>query len=115
MKEKIETLQVEVQQFEVKDAQALEAYRIKFLGAKGAIKDLYGFLKTVPNEQKREVGQQINELRELAEEKFNSAKEKLEDSAQYPQSHSRQQRYSRQNQSRWAGCGHPHPEPENGS
>lgn len=85
MKEKIETLQVEVQQFEVKDAQALEAYRIKFLGAKGAIKDLYGFLKTVPNEQKREVGQQINELRELAEEKFNSAKEKLEDSAQSTQ------------------------------
>ena len=85
MKEKIETLQEEVQQFEVKDAQALEAYRIKFLGAKGAIKDLYGFLKTVPNEQKREVGQQINELRELAEEKFNSAKEKLEDSAQSTQ------------------------------
>lgn len=85
MKEKIETLQVEVQQFEVKDAQTLEAYRIKFLGAKGAIKDLYGFLKTVPNEQKREVGQQINELRELAEEKFNSAKEKLEGSAQSTQ------------------------------
>jgi len=85
MKEKIEALQAEIQQFEVKDAQALEAYRIKFLGAKGAIKDLYGFLKTVPNEQKREVGQQINELRELAEEKFNSAKEKLEDSVQSTQ------------------------------
>jgi phenylalanyl-tRNA synthetase alpha chain len=42
------------------------------------VKDLFGELKTVPNEEKRAVGQLLNELRQQAEEKLTTAKESLE-------------------------------------
>lgn len=78
MVDKIEELRGQIEAFSITNGASLEEYRIKFLGAKGAIKDLYGFLKTVPNEQKREVGQLINNLRVLAEDKFAAAKEQVE-------------------------------------
>jgi phenylalanyl-tRNA synthetase alpha chain len=78
MIDKIESLKSEIQGFEVKDLAALETYRIQFLGSKGALKELYGFLKTVPGDQKKEIGQKINELREIAETKFSVTKETLE-------------------------------------
>lgn len=59
-----------VHAFEITSNLELENFRIQFLGSKGQIKDLYGTLKNVPNEEKRIVGQQINELRQLAEDKF---------------------------------------------
>jgi phenylalanyl-tRNA synthetase alpha chain len=45
------------------------------------IKDLFGGLKSVPNEEKRTIGQLLNELRLLAETKFEAAKEQLETSS----------------------------------
>lgn len=59
-----------VHAFEITSNLELENFRIQFLGSKGQIKDLYGTLKNVPNEEKRIVGQQINELRQLAEDKY---------------------------------------------
>jgi len=82
MKERIELIKQEINSQKLENTAVLEAFRVKFLGAKGLIKDLYGELKSVPNEQKREVGQFINELRAFAEEKFNSAKASLAESTQ---------------------------------
>ncbi|MFM7668382.1 MAG: phenylalanine--tRNA ligase subunit alpha [Bacteroidota bacterium] len=65
----------EINSFSINDAKQAEEFRIKFIGSKGLIKDLYAELKNVPVEQKREFGQQVNELKTLAEEKYNSAKE----------------------------------------
>jgi len=59
-----------VHAFEIQSANDLENFRIQYLGSKGQLKDLYGALKSVPNEEKRLVGQQINELRQTAEDKF---------------------------------------------
>lgn len=81
MTDKIQELKKEIEAAELTDAAKLEAYRIQYIGAKGAIKGLYGFLKTVPNEQKKEFGQLINGLREIAEQRFNEAKENLENNA----------------------------------
>jgi len=81
MVENIETIQNAIHQFEITDQKSLEAFRIEFLGSKGSVKELYNFLKTVPNEQKKAVGQQINDLRVIAEEKLNLAKETLENSS----------------------------------
>ncbi len=78
MKEKIESITQEIQNFAVSDAKTLEQFRIQFLGTKGQIKGLFSELKTVPNEQKREVGQLLNGLREVAETKFNQLKDNLE-------------------------------------
>ena len=57
----------------------LEAFRIKYLGTKGIIKDLMGQMKNVPNEQKREFGQVMNSLKQAAEEKYEALKTGLSD------------------------------------
>lgn len=60
----------EVKSLQLKDKNDLEQFRIRFLGSKGLIKDLYGALKNVANDQKREVGQQINAFRQMVEAYF---------------------------------------------
>jgi phenylalanyl-tRNA synthetase alpha chain len=78
MKDKIDSIIEEINQFPIEDNQALEKFRIQYLGTKGLLKDLFGELKSVPNEEKKEVGQLLNGLRTIAEEKFNSFKETLD-------------------------------------
>jgi phenylalanyl-tRNA synthetase alpha chain len=79
MKSQIIEINNSIEVFEIKNLQDLESFRIAFLGSKGQVKALYGALKDVPNEQKKEVGQLINNLRNLAEDKYNSFKDNLED------------------------------------
>lgn len=79
MKSQIIEINNSIEVFEIKNLQDLESFRIAFLGSKGQVKALYGALKDVPNEQKKEVGQLINNLRNLAEEKYNNFKDSLED------------------------------------
>jgi phenylalanyl-tRNA synthetase alpha chain len=78
MKNKIELITNEINDFKIEDVKALENFRIHFLGSKGIIKDLFSDLKAVPNEEKREVGQLLNGLRTVAEEKLAKFKEQLE-------------------------------------
>lgn len=78
MLEKINTYQEKIAATQIADNNQLEQFRIEFLGSKGILKDLYGELKNVPNENKKEVGQHINALRQLAEETYQNHKEKLE-------------------------------------
>lgn len=78
MLEKINTYQEKIAATQIADSNQLEQFRIEFLGSKGILKDLYGELKNVPNENKKEVGQHINALRQLAEETYQIYKEKLE-------------------------------------
>lgn len=49
------------------------------MGSKGRVKALFGELKSVANEQKREMGQLLNHLRQRAEEKFNHFKGLVEE------------------------------------
>ncbi|MFN5147732.1 MAG: phenylalanine--tRNA ligase subunit alpha [Flavobacteriia bacterium] len=77
MKEQIESIVADINAYQIKDAKSLEEFRIYFLGSKGIVKNLFGELKTVPNEQKREVGQLLNNLRLIAEDKLQLAKEQL--------------------------------------
>ncbi len=56
-------------------ADALEAYRIRFLGTKGIVKNLFTEMKNVPVDKKKEFGQVLNELKQLAEGKYEEWKE----------------------------------------
>lgn len=78
MKNQIQTVKDSIEQAVLSDAASIENFRIQFLGSKSEIKQLFGELKNVPNEDKKAVGQELNALRELAEEKFNDAKASLE-------------------------------------
>lgn len=77
LKEKIEAIKSEIESFEIKTAEELEAYRIKYIGSKGSIKDLYKEMKSVPNELKKEFGQLMNAVKTQAESKFNDFKENI--------------------------------------
>mgnify|MGYP001627152775 CR=1 FL=1 len=75
---RINSVREEIEQFNISDKQSLEDFRIRFLGSKGQTKLLFGELKNVPNEQKKEIGQLLNELRKSAEEKFENFSESLQ-------------------------------------
>jgi phenylalanyl-tRNA synthetase alpha chain len=81
MIEKIHKLIEEVEAFSTQSAKELEVFRIKFLGKKGVLTDLFASFKEVPNEQKKDFGQAINKLKSVAQEKVNALKVTLENTS----------------------------------
>jgi len=77
MKAKIEEFIAEIQQFTTKSEKEIEDFRIRFLGSKGLLKQLFGEFKTVEPAQKKEIGQALNELRAQASAKVEELKEAL--------------------------------------
>lgn len=71
----------EVIETEINSLEALEKFRIRFLGTKNILKDIFIEIKNVPNERKKEFGQIINSVKQAAEEKFAAAQEKFQESA----------------------------------
>ena len=63
MLELIAQYQAEINQFQSVKPEEIEQFRIKFLGTKGLLKALFDDFKNVPAEQKKEVGQRLNELK----------------------------------------------------
>ncbi|MEZ4955330.1 MAG: phenylalanine--tRNA ligase subunit alpha [Saprospiraceae bacterium] len=68
-------------------AEELEQFRIQYLGSKNTIKPLFGEIKNVPNERKKEYGQLVNKAKEAAENKFAELKESLESAADEASAH----------------------------
>ena len=75
MIEKIKALKEQINAITANNADELEALRIKYLSKKGEITALFSDFRNVPNEQKREIGQLLNELKTLATDKINALKE----------------------------------------
>jgi phenylalanyl-tRNA synthetase alpha chain len=73
--QQIEDYRREIEAFEISNPQQLEEYRIKFLGAKGIAKSLFGEMKNVPNEKKKEFGLVLNDFKQFAEAKYEEAKQ----------------------------------------
>ncbi|HEY0299428.1 MAG TPA: phenylalanine--tRNA ligase subunit alpha [Arachidicoccus sp.] len=61
------------------NAEETENFRIKYLGTKGLVKTVMGEMKNVPNEQKKQAGQLLNEFKQYAEAKYESLKEQFSD------------------------------------
>ncbi len=75
MKSKINELLEEVNRMAAANADELEALRIKYLSKKGQISELFNDFRNVANEEKREVGLLLNELKNTAQDKINELKE----------------------------------------
>jgi phenylalanyl-tRNA synthetase alpha chain len=73
--------QAETELAGVKDANGLEQYRIKFLGSNGSVKNLARLISEAPKEQKRAVGQRMNEVKGRIEEAFAARKLSLSQDA----------------------------------
>jgi phenylalanyl-tRNA synthetase alpha chain len=77
----IEDYKQEIEATTAPGAEALEAFRIRFLGTKGLIKSLMGELKNISGDEKRVVGLAMNDLKQKAEARYAILKEGLEDSS----------------------------------
>lgn len=70
LQQQLKVYEEEIQSFEPQDAQELETYRIRFLGTKGIVKQMFGEMRNVAPEQKKDAGQILNAFKQLAEEKY---------------------------------------------
>ena len=73
----IETVKEHLQkvaQFEATDQEAIEQFRISYAGKKGILNDLFAAFRAVPNEEKKEFGQVLNQLKTAVAEKVESLK-----------------------------------------
>lgn len=81
IREKISTLEQEIDSTSISTSNAAEEIRIKWLGKKGSLTALFEEFRSVAPEFKRELGQRINALREKASEKINEAKNNFDESS----------------------------------
>ena len=77
MLDKIKQLSAEIAGFQAKSLEEVEQFRIKHLSKKGTIAALFDDFKTVPADQKKAKGQELNELKNTALAKINELKELL--------------------------------------
>ena len=78
MRERIESLLREVQQMQAQNAEELELLRIKYLSKRGEITSLFADFKQVAPELKRELGMQLNELKNEAQSRIDELREQFE-------------------------------------
>ena len=72
MRDQLIALLAETSAVDLPDTEAAEAFRIAWLGRKGRMKDLMAAFKEAPNEEKRELGKLLNELKGSIEERIES-------------------------------------------
>jgi len=82
MIEKINQYLEEAKGFVATSLDEIETFRIKYMGKKGLVNDLFSEFKNVPRENKKDVGQKLNELKVTLLEKINSLKDSLEDNTE---------------------------------
>ncbi|HEY1010626.1 MAG TPA: phenylalanine--tRNA ligase subunit alpha, partial [Daejeonella sp.] len=75
MQQKIDQYLKEISVFQPRNAGELESFRIKFLGTKGIIKDLFEEFKSVSSEEKRVLGKVLNEFKQFAEARYQDLKD----------------------------------------
>ncbi|MCB0734146.1 MAG: phenylalanine--tRNA ligase subunit alpha [Flavobacteriales bacterium] len=68
MKERIEQLKKAIEAFSVKTEKDVEQFRLQFLTKKSELNQLFADFKEVPSELKKELGKELNLLKNFAEE-----------------------------------------------
>lgn len=82
---KINEMMAEINALTAASAEEVEQIRIKYLSKKGAIPAMMNDFRSVPAEQKREVGQKLNELKTLANERLAALRDALASQAEAAQ------------------------------
>jgi phenylalanyl-tRNA synthetase alpha chain len=81
MIEKLKQIQDEIERKILEKAEDAEQFRLTYLSRKGKLNDLFEEFKAIPNDLKKETGKLMNQVKQLAQDKFNAAKEKFEDTS----------------------------------
>ncbi len=78
MKSRLTDIEEEINSISIRNGKELESFRLKFLSRKGELSQLFDELKNVGKEEKPAVGQKLNQVKKLAEKKYNEIKSKLD-------------------------------------
>ncbi len=70
MFDKVKDILAEIQSANPGTTEEIEQFRIKYLGSKNILKPLMGEIRNIPNEQKKEYGQLVNQTKQTAEKKL---------------------------------------------
>jgi phenylalanyl-tRNA synthetase alpha chain len=81
MLKKLEEYEKQIQELVIASKDDLENFRLQFLSKKGVIPQLFTAFRDVPNEQKKEFGQKLNVLKDLAENKFKELQTEMKSSS----------------------------------
>lgn len=86
MKGRIEELLGQIKSLQANSVEELESLRIKYLSKKGEITALFSDFRNVPNEEKREIGQLLNELKTTAQDRINELRAVFENQSSVDES-----------------------------
>ncbi|MEQ9285534.1 MAG: phenylalanine--tRNA ligase subunit alpha [Cyclobacteriaceae bacterium] len=78
MFDKVEKFKAELEAIKIQTKDELEQFRMKFISKKSVVTELFNDFKNVPNEQKKQFGVALNELKELAQVKLKELSSTLE-------------------------------------
>ncbi len=77
MLSEIEELKKKIEHFSISSEEEREAFRLKFLSRKGEIQAMFSNIGSVPNEERAKVGKAMNEVKSLAQTRFDEAETAL--------------------------------------
>jgi len=80
--EKVNQLKSEIETASPSNKEEIEKFRIQFVGSKNVLKPLFGEIRNVENERKKEYGQLVNAVKQAAEQKFQALKDAAESTAE---------------------------------
>lgn len=78
MKEKIKVLKEEIAAFRVENQEQLEQFRLKYIGRKSLITDLFSGMGNLSPEERKEYGVLLNDLKDSAQQRFKEMISELE-------------------------------------
>jgi phenylalanyl-tRNA synthetase alpha chain len=78
MLDKIQNLLEEISSNKVSTPSDLESFRLKYLSKKGLITELFEEFRGISVEHKREFGLKLNELKQTAQDRYNTLKQEIE-------------------------------------
>lgn len=84
--DKVKSVLAEIEAAKPNSTEEVEQFRIRYLGSKNMIKPLFGEIRHIPNEQKKEFGQLVNSVKQAAELKFQELKAASEAAADQAES-----------------------------
>ncbi|MBO4580710.1 MAG: phenylalanine--tRNA ligase subunit alpha [Bacteroidales bacterium] len=78
MNTKLEALQREIEAFQTDSFEKLDKFRLKYLGKKGELTLLFDNIRSIPAEERKAFGQNVNNLKNKVLEKFEMLKSQID-------------------------------------
>ncbi|MCI0450566.1 MAG: phenylalanine--tRNA ligase subunit alpha [Chlorobi bacterium] len=80
MLSKLSEAEKEINSITIANKEELENFRLRFISRNGLLSKLFDELKNVSKDEKPVIGKKLNEVKKLAEEKYSSVKQSIEES-----------------------------------